>query len=170
MSRPMSAFEVEYTITSDDAVDVSWTYGRSTRRKTILIAGAVAVVALAIWFVSSFALAFGIFVGATLLVLLSISRLPLKLFVRWTPATRVGTKVSLALTPDGIAVRYDGVSGMVEWRAVTRILEDARAIVLLQGKAPVALISKRALGSSDAVEAFKREVRTYAPGGVWDQG
>lgn len=51
----MSAFEVEYTITADDAVDVSWTYGRSTRRRTIVIASAVALIALFIWFVSSFA-------------------------------------------------------------------------------------------------------------------
>ena len=164
---PESEFEVEYTITRDDAVDVSWTYGRASRRKTLLIGGAAAMASLAVWFVSQVSLALTASVFATLIVLLSVTRPWLRLMVRWTPATRVGTRCSLTLSGDGIAYRYDGVTGMIDWKAVTRVLEDDKAIVVLQGKAPLVAISKRALGSAMAVEAFKRELSRNAPSALW---
>jgi hypothetical protein len=164
----MSSFEAEYTITPQDAVDVSWTYGRPTRRKATLLVGPVAVAAFATWWITAFPLALGLAAGAALVVILINSRLFLRLQVRWTPATRVGSRYSIAVGMDGIAFSVDGVNATVDWPAVTRVLEDGKAIVLMQGKVLVGVISKRGLGSSTAVEDFKRMVRSYAPDASWE--
>lgn len=165
----MSRFEAEYTITLQDAVDVSWTYARPTRRKMTLIGGLVAVAAFATWWVTAFPLALGLAAaGSALVVLLINSRLFLRLQVRWTPATRVGSRYSIVVGPEGTTFSVDGVSATVDWHAVTRVLEDDKAIVLMQGKVLVGVISKRGLGSPNAVEDFKRMVRAYAPDAAWE--
>ena len=164
----MTAFEAEYTITAEDAVNVSWAFNRSGRRRTVLVTAAIAIVSFATWVATSFPLAAGIAAGALALLLLSSTRLLLRLQVRWTPATRVGSELAIALTTAGVAQSSAGISGIVEWGTVTRVIEDERAIVLAQGKVPVAPISKRGLGSATAVDDFKRVVRTYAPGASWE--
>ncbi|MGH2488114.1 MAG: YcxB family protein [Candidatus Limnocylindria bacterium] len=164
----MSQFEADYTITPQDAVDVSWTHARSTRRKVTLIGGLVAVVAFATWWLTTLPLALGLAAGVAMVVLLVNSRLFLRLQVRWTPATRVGSRYSIAVGAEGITFSVDGVSATVDWQAVTRVLEDKNAIVLMQGKVPVGVISKRGLGGPIAVEEFKRMVRAFAPDASWD--
>jgi len=164
----MTVFEAEYTITAEDAIDVSWAFNRPGRRRTTLVAGAIAGVAFATWWVTSFPLAAGIVGGAAVLLVLTWSRWWLRLLIRWTPATRVGSKFAIALTSEGVTQGFEGISGMVEWGTITRVLEDKRAIVLLQRKIAVALISKRGLGSATAVEDFKRIVRANVPDAPWE--
>jgi hypothetical protein len=162
-----SGLEFDYTYTSDDAVNASWLYGRSARRRTLLIVGAVALFALAIWFVTSIPFAFGFFTAALAWGLLSVSRLWMRLMIRLSPAVRVGARISIAVTPDGITYRTDGLSGEIQWQAVTKVLEDNRAIVLLQRKVPLLSLAKRVFVSPATEETFKDLVRSRAPHASW---
>lgn len=60
----LATLEFEHTCTSEDALHASWLYGRSTRSKTLLIVGPIALVALATWFAASIPLALGLLAAA----------------------------------------------------------------------------------------------------------
>jgi len=103
----------------------------------------------------------GLVVAALGLLALAAWRFPLsdRWFIRRRAAARIGAVCEIWLDEAGIAYRQTGINGHIDWEAITRIIEDDRAIIVMQGGIALMAIPKRAFGSPEASTQFLSKVR-----------
>ena len=146
---------LEYTLTADDLVDGSRAYYR--HRPMLgwalgLLVGGISILTLfltgeLLWLAG---IAFG-------LMTLAAGR------VRWldrmilgaNPNVRMGMLCGLEFTGSGVRFAQGGMSGLIEWSSITESREGDKSIVLLQQRAPVAMIPKRAFASRGDLDAAR---------------
>jgi hypothetical protein len=83
-------------------------------------------------------------------------------FIRRRAAARIGALCEVWLDDDGIAYRQAGLSGHVAWSAITRIIEDDRSVIFMQGGLALMALPKRAFDSPEATDRFVTAVRQAA--------
>ena len=168
ISAPREPLEFEFTYTRSDAVDTNALFGRSRRRRAAAFFAALSVFGIALWLLAPIWSSVLLVIFGAVSSLVQLSPAPVWLAVRMNESVlRVGTKMKVTLTPKGMSIQATGRSASYEWQAVTTVLEDRKAIVLLQGKAPLVLMPKRVLDSPGALQGFKDFVRSAAPRAVW---
>ena len=103
----------------------------------------------------------GLIVAALGLLALADWRFPLsdRWFIHRRASARIGAVCEVWLDDAGVAYRQTAISGHIDWNAITRISEDDRAIILMQGGLALLAIPKRAFGSPDAATQFVAKVR-----------
>jgi len=168
MAASLEPLEFEFTFTRDDAVDVNSLFTRSRRRKIAVAFAAFSVLGLALFLLAHQSESLVLFIVAALGSLFELTPASVWVMVRLNEsALRVGTKLKVTLKPEGIFLVSAGLAAQYEWQAVTVVLEDGKAIVLLQGKAPLLMIAKRALPSPSAWQGINDYVRWGAPSAEW---
>ena len=146
---------LEYTLTADDLVDGSRAYYR--HRPMLgwalgLLVGGISILTLfltgeLLWLAG---IAFG-------LMTLAAGR------VRWldrmilgaNPNVRMGMLCELEFTGSGVRFAQGGMTGLIEWSSITESREGDKSIVLLQQRAPVAMMPKRAFASRGDLDATR---------------
>ena len=79
--------------------------------------------------------------------------------IRRRAAARIGALCEVWLDESGIAYRQAGLSGHIAWSAITRIIEDDRSLILMQGGVALMALPKRAFDSPEATARFMTTVR-----------
>jgi hypothetical protein len=146
---------ISFTITLDDMVD---THRLATRKYALAVGILFILLGLGIAaVVHPAALALAVVGGLTLLDW----RFPIvdRWFIRRRAAARIGAICEVWLDETGIAYRQAGLSGHIDWSLVTRIIEDDRSLILVQGGLALMAIPKRAFDSPEAAARFVTVVR-----------
>ena len=159
--EPMSV-RVTFTITLDDIVDTSRNVSRDAMASVRVVSGALVLIGLAVWFVAGQTL--GLVMGALGLLAFLSDR------VRWfdrMSATRSGSEIigqvcEFSFDASGIHSQRDGVSGSFEWRVISEVRIDTRAMAFYKDKRVVSGLPLRAFDATTLRE-FKEVVRRYAP-------
>ena len=146
---------VEYTLTADDLVDGSRAYYRN-QPMFGWVAGSVIVVSSVVSLALTDNLLWLIGVAAGLIAL-AIGQ------VRWldrmvlsaNPIARIGMRCQLEFTGSGVRFAQAGTSGLIEWSSLTESREGDGSIMLMQARAPLAMIPKRAFQSTADYEAAR---------------
>lgn len=145
---------ITFTVSLDDMIDTQ----RLATRKYVLGAGIVLVVlGLALVVVHPVGLVVAAFGGLTFLDW----RFPTvdRWLIRRRASARIGALCEVWLDESGIAYRQAGLSGHIAWSAVTRIIEDDRSLILMQGGLALIALPKRAFDSPEATARFITMVR-----------
>jgi hypothetical protein len=168
MAANLEPLEFEFTFTREDAVNANALFTRSRRKKVALAFAAFSVVGLALFLLAHQSESLVLLIVAALGSLFELTPASVWVTVRLNESRlRVGTKLKVTVKTEGIFVVSAGLAAQYEWQAVTVVLEDGKAIVLLQGKAPLLLMAKRAFASPDALQRFSEFVRWGAPRAEW---
>ena len=80
-------------------------------------------------------------------------------FIRRRAAARIGALCEVWLDEAGIAYRQAGLSGHIDWSAITRVIEDDRSVISMQGGLAVMALPKRAFDSPEETARFVTTVR-----------
>jgi YcxB-like protein len=168
MAASLEPLEFEFTITREDAVNTNALFTRSRRRKVALAFAAFFVLGVILFLLAPQPESSVLLIVAAAAILFELTPAAVWVMVRLNEsALRVGTQLKVTLKPEGIFVASAGLAAQYEWPAVSVVLEDAKAIVLLQGKAPLLMIAKRALASPTAFQDVKEYVHRGAPSAEW---
>jgi hypothetical protein len=146
---------LRFTISLDDMVA---TQRLATRR--FALGGSAMFILIGLGLFAA-GMAGGLVVAALGLLMLANWRFPIgdRWFIRRQLAARIGATSEIWLDEAGIAYRQTGFTGHIDWEAITRIIEDDRAIIFMQGGIALMAIPKRAFGSSEAATQFVSKVR-----------
>jgi hypothetical protein len=110
----------------------------------------------------------GLIVAALGLLVLIAWRFPVidRWLIRRRAAARIGSDCEVWLDDGGVAYRQAGLEGHIDWKAVTRIVEDGHSVILMQGGIGLIAIPLRAFGSPEAAATFLATVRAsgHIPG------
>jgi hypothetical protein len=146
---------INFTVSVDDIVDTQ----RLATRKYALGAGLLSLllglgIAVVVHPAGLVVAALG---GLTLLAWRF--RLVDQWLIRRRAAARIGALCEVWLDDNGIAYRQAGLSGHIAWSAITRIIEDDRSLIFMQGGLAVMALPKRAFESPEATARFVMAVR-----------
>ena len=146
---------LEYTLTADDLVDGSRAYYRykpmfGWMAGTAAILGSAVALALTGELIWLSGVAFGLVAVAAGQV-----RWLDRMILSANPNVRLGMLCELEFTGSGVRFAQGGMSGLIEWSSITESREGERSIVLLQERAPMAMIPKRAFESATDLEAAR---------------
>jgi hypothetical protein len=146
---------VAFTVGLDDMTD---TVRLSTRKFALTGSAVFAILGLGL---AATGRPWGLFVAALGILVILFWRFPV--IDRWLlqrrAASRIGTECEVWLDDTGVAYRQTGLNGHVDWKTVTRILDNDRSLILLQGGIPLIAIPKRAFASPEAAAEFVAAVR-----------
>jgi hypothetical protein len=146
---------INFTITLDDMVD---THRLATRKYALAVGFLLIFLGVGIAAVVHPAgLGVAVVGGLTLLEW----RFPTldRWFIRRRAAPRIGATCEVWLDETGIAYRQAGLSGHIDWPLVTRIIEDDRSLLVMQGGLALLGLPKRAFDSPEATARFVTAVR-----------
>jgi hypothetical protein len=146
---------IRFTVSLDDMISTQ----RLATRKGALVAAAL-IIALGLGLLALghrgglIVAAFGLLVGIAW-------RFPLidRWQVRRRAAARIGSECEVWLDDTGVAYRQAGLDGHIDWKAITRIVEDGRTVILMQGGIGLIAIPLRAFRSPDDAARFLAAVR-----------
>lgn len=153
---PMPArLVLEYTLTADDLVDGSRAYYRH-RPMFGWTAGTVIVIAclVTLWLTGNLLWLSGVALGLLALGAGQLRWLD-RMILGASPYARIGMRCELEFTGSGVRFAQAGTSGLIEWSSITETREADKSIVLLQERAPLAMIPKRAFESTADLDAAR---------------
>lgn len=156
---------ITFTITLDDMMDI---HRLTTRRPTIVAAVAVTIPGLVLTVVGINASAIPLIGGGLALIVLGALTLAAWRFpvidrrvIRRRVGARIGAVCDVWLDDDGIAYRQSGISGHIDWTAITRVWESDQSLQIMQGRVVLLGIPKRAFGSADGVSTFIADIQRH---------
>ncbi len=149
---------IRFTVSLDDMMDTT----RLASRKYTFVGGTLAMaIGLGL---AAIGIRAGMIVAVLGLLVFVLWRFPVidRWLVRRRAAARIDSDCELWLDDSGIAYRQVGLDGHIDLKAITRIMENDRSVILMQGGIGLMAIPLRAFGSPDAATEFLDTVRNKA--------
>lgn len=146
---------IRFTVSLDDMIATQ----RLATRKLVFVGGTLCVaVGLGLFALGN---GWGLGVAALGLILFLMWQFPVidRWLIRRRATARIGAECEVWLDDTGIAYRQAGLEGHIDWKAITRIVEDDRTLFLMQGGIGLVAIPRRAFRSPEAAGDFLATVR-----------
>lgn len=146
---------IRFIVSLDDMIATL----RLTTRKYAFVAAAL-MIALGLG-LAALGYRGGLIVAAFGLLVPIAWRFPLidRWLIRRRAAARIGSECEVWLDNGGVSYRQSGLDGHIDWKAITRIVEDSRTVILMQGGIGLIAIPLRAFESPEAAATFLATVR-----------